>query len=325
MVEIGAADRATISRPAFARSIWIARCPARTIRRPSATRPSPRAPRACARWPNGRGARRRRGAGLCDRHRSAGARRRTGSAHRIGGDRGDGGSRDHRRASERVPSAQGLHHVWPRVIGLVVQPGVEFDHHQVIDFRAARTVDLVSVVESQPHMVFEAHSTDYQTPANLRALVRTALCDTEGRAGVDLRHARSAVGAGCKSSASCWARTSPSPAARDDARGVMTRYPRSLEQILPLERRGSSALDQQYSLSDRIRYYWPVPAVEAALNRLLAHLDANPPPLTLVSQYLPLQYAGDPRRADPTARARTGIALHSRRCCGNIRRPAPAR
>jgi D-tagatose-1,6-bisphosphate aldolase subunit GatZ/KbaZ len=50
------------------------------------------------------------------------------------------------------------------------------------------------------------------------------------------------------------------------------------------------ALDQQYSLSDRIRYYWPMPAVEAALNRLLANLDANPPPLTLLSQYLPPQY-----------------------------------
>ena len=27
-----------------------------------------------------------------------------------------------------------------------------------------------------------------------------------------------------------------------------------------------------------------------ALDRLLANLDANPPPLTLLSQYLPLQY-----------------------------------
>jgi D-tagatose-1,6-bisphosphate aldolase subunit GatZ/KbaZ len=50
------------------------------------------------------------------------------------------------------------------------------------------------------------------------------------------------------------------------------------------------ALDQQYSLSDRIRYYWPVPAVDAALERLLANLEATPPPLTLLSQYLPLQY-----------------------------------
>ena len=49
-------------------------------------------------------------------------------------------------------------------------------------------------------------------------------------------------------------------------------------------------LDQQYSRSDRIRYYWPVPEVDSALQRLLANLEANPPPLTLLSQYLPLQY-----------------------------------
>jgi D-tagatose-1,6-bisphosphate aldolase subunit GatZ/KbaZ len=49
-------------------------------------------------------------------------------------------------------------------------------------------------------------------------------------------------------------------------------------------------LDQQYSLSDRIRYYWPVPEVDAALKQMLDNLDANPPPLSLVSQYLPLQY-----------------------------------
>ena len=50
------------------------------------------------------------------------------------------------------------------------------------------------------------------------------------------------------------------------------------------------ALDRQYSLSDRIRYYWPVPAVQAALDKLLNNLEENPPPLTLLSQYLPRQY-----------------------------------
>jgi D-tagatose-1,6-bisphosphate aldolase subunit GatZ/KbaZ len=49
-------------------------------------------------------------------------------------------------------------------------------------------------------------------------------------------------------------------------------------------------LERQYSLSDRIRYYWSVPGVESALQRLLTNLDANPPPLTLLSQYLPQQH-----------------------------------
>ena len=68
-------------------------------------------------------------------------------------------------------------------------------------------------------------------------------------------------------------------------------------------------LDQQYSLSDRIRYYWAVPAVDAALERLLANLDANPPPLTLLSQYLPLQFdAVRAGRLRPRARE---LVLHA--------------
>ena len=45
-----------------------------------------------------------------------------------------------------------------------------------------------------------------------------------------------------------------------------------------------------YSLSDRIRYYWPDKSVEAALNKMIQNLDDNPPPLPLISQYMPLQY-----------------------------------
>jgi D-tagatose-1,6-bisphosphate aldolase subunit GatZ/KbaZ len=48
--------------------------------------------------------------------------------------------------------------------------------------------------------------------------------------------------------------------------------------------------DQQYSLSDRIRYYWPHPAIQAAQARLLERLEREAPPLTLLSQYLPAQY-----------------------------------
>jgi len=44
-------------------------------------------------------------------------------------------------------------------------------------------------------------------------------------------------------------------------------------------------------LSDRIRYYWTVPRVEQACTNLLEQLGSTEIPLTLISQYLPLQYA----------------------------------
>ena len=50
------------------------------------------------------------------------------------------------------------------------------------------------------------------------------------------------------------------------------------------------ALRRKYSLSDRVRYYWARPEVQAALEALIDHLEGSPPPLTLISQYLPEQY-----------------------------------
>ncbi len=64
-----------------------------------------------------------------------------------------------------------LQHVWPRVMALVVQPGVEFDHLHVIDYERDATVELRRVLDGEDHLVFEAHSTDYQRPAQLRELV----------------------------------------------------------------------------------------------------------------------------------------------------------
>ena len=47
---------------------------------------------------------------------------------------------------------------------------------------------------------------------------------------------------------------------------------------------------RQYSLSDRIRYYWPVAPVQKALAQLLANLSAAPIPLPLLSQFMPAQF-----------------------------------
>jgi D-tagatose-1,6-bisphosphate aldolase subunit GatZ/KbaZ len=50
-------------------------------------------------------------------------------------------------------------------------------------------------------------------------------------------------------------------------------------------------VDLQYSLSDRIRYYWPAAQIEQARGQLFDNLRSSPPPLPLLSQYLPQAYA----------------------------------
>jgi D-tagatose-1,6-bisphosphate aldolase subunit GatZ/KbaZ len=69
--------------------------------------------------------------------------------------------------------------------------------------------------------------------------------------------------------------------------------------------------DLQFSLSDRVRYYWSMPEVGKACTQLLESLAAVAIPMTLLSQYLPAQYAAirDGRlRNEPRALVLDGVA-----------------
>jgi D-tagatose-1,6-bisphosphate aldolase subunit GatZ/KbaZ len=181
-----------------------------------------------------------------------------------------------------------LEEVWPRVIGLVVQPGVEFDHHKVIDFRPEQVGPLSAVIAAQPHMVYEAHSTDYQTPPNLRALVRGhfAILKVGPALTFAMREALWALALLERE----WLPPGRSSRLRETVLEAMGADPRHWQKYYA-STGAALALDQQFSLSDRLRYYWPVPSVDQALARLIKNLEDDPPPLTLLSQFLPQQYA----------------------------------
>src|SRR6185369_13999362 len=49
---------------------------------------------------------------------------------------------------------------------------VEFDHRKVMDYAADKARALSAMIEGYDRLVFEAHSTDYQTRSALTALVR---------------------------------------------------------------------------------------------------------------------------------------------------------
>jgi len=188
----------------------------------------------------------------------------------------------HREAFER----RALGAAWSRVIGLVVQPGVEFDHHKVIDYAPAKARALSAYIEHEPALVYEAHSTDYQTPAALAALVRDhfAILKIGPAATFALRETLWGL-------ADIEAEWLP-----DAARAGLKQVVMKVMQAAPEHWRAYYAdperlkLDLQYSLSDRVRYYWAHPRVQAACDALLQRLDRGPLPLTLLSQYLPWQY-----------------------------------
>ena len=66
---------------------------------------------------------------------------------------------------------RGLEPAWEHVIGLVVQPGVEFSDMDVIDYDREKARSLSQFIENVPNLVYEAHSTDFQSRESLRQMV----------------------------------------------------------------------------------------------------------------------------------------------------------
>jgi D-tagatose-1,6-bisphosphate aldolase subunit GatZ/KbaZ len=180
----------------------------------------------------------------------------------------------------------GLDAAWPRVVALVVQPGVEFDHDKVVDYRPAAAKALSDFIGRDGQLVCEAHSTDYQSPAALQALVRDHFAILKVGPGATFAYRESLWGLAAIEQELFGRGTVP------DLRRVVVEVMRAD----PKHWRGHYPdgdrldLDLQYSLSDRVRYYWPYPAVQRACQALFARLDRRPIPLTLLSQYLPRQH-----------------------------------
>ena len=183
---------------------------------------------------------------------------------------------------------RGLSSAWDRVIATVVQPGVEFDHDKVVDYRPDAAKALSAAIEPTEHIVYEAHSTDYQNAGALAALVRDHFAILKVGPGVTfaLREALWALDA------------IEAEMIEDEQRAhlretVIKRMKAEPGHWQKYYHAAGAALDLQlqYSLSDRIRYYWPDKAIVAAQDALFANLRATPPSLPLLSQYLPVAYA----------------------------------
>ncbi len=201
---------------------------------------------------------------------------------------------------------RGLTDAWERVVAVVVQPGVEFGDDHVLDYRREAAASLSSAVLAFPRLVYEAHSTDYQTRGALRAMVEDHFCILKVGPWLTfaLREALFALEA-----------IEREVLARDH--GLSAAAPSALRAALDaamLARPehwspyyagdpGEQSLKRAFGFSDRSRYYWPAPEVQSAVARLESNLRSTRLPLSLLSQHMARQYelvregriAADPR------------------------------
>ena len=183
---------------------------------------------------------------------------------------------------------RGLEKAWDRVIGVVVQPGVEFSDSHVFGYEPQKAQPLSKLIEKYDHLVFEAHSTDYQTAQGLRELVQDHFAIL--KVGPWLTFAlREAVFALAQMEKEWLGGKAALSRVREVMEEVMLENPGYWKPYY----HGDEAYvkyARKFSFSDRCRYYWPVPKLDAALKRLVENLTSKPAPLTVLSQFMPRQY-----------------------------------
>jgi D-tagatose-1,6-bisphosphate aldolase subunit GatZ/KbaZ len=187
----------------------------------------------------------------------------------------------HRRAF----AARNLDAAFDRAIAIVVQPGVEFGNDAVAVYRPENARALAAALRSIPQFVFEAHSTDYQPPEALAALVSDGFAILKVGPGLTFALREAFYGLD-HIAATLDGRPPELQAAMEHLMLAKPAHWRN-------HYRGDAddlRVQRHFSYSDRIRYYWPEPPARDAVNRLLARLEERRIPETLVSQHLGALY-----------------------------------
>ena len=185
---------------------------------------------------------------------------------------------------------RGLEDAWQRVVAVVVQPGVEFSDDDIAEYKPKRAKKLKDYIENHPQMVFEAHSTDYQNPDGLKKMVEDHLVIL--KVGPWLTYAlREAVFslAAIENEMSVYQHNNSQSNIIETLEQAMLNEPKYWNNHYHGNDQ-QKAFARKYSFSDRIRYYWPQKSVTDALDLLLKNLKSKPIPLSLIDQFLPVQY-----------------------------------
>jgi len=184
----------------------------------------------------------------------------------------------------------GLDKVWENVVAIVVQPGVEFGDSIVHAYNREAAKELICSIKKYPNIVFECHSTDYQTVFSLRQMVEDGIAILkvgpaltfalrEGLFALNLienelfKH-------------NPGVRLSNFMSVLD---GIMVRNSENWEKHY----HGSEekiSFARKYSLFDRCRYYLNIKEVKEAIKLMICNLRTVQIPPALISQFMPVQY-----------------------------------
>ncbi len=184
---------------------------------------------------------------------------------------------------------EGLSDTWNQVISVVVQPGVEEKDSGCSEYDREKAADLMAAMKNFPNLVYEGHSTDYQTKYKLKQLIEDGVAILKVGPGLTfaMREAIFAL-----------AYIEKEVLHHDVAK--QSNFIEVLETAMMEENKywakhyhGNDAelrIKRKFSFSDRSRYYMPTTNVSATLDTLIANLRETGVPLNLLTQFMPIQY-----------------------------------
>lgn len=184
-------------------------------------------------------------------------------------------------------AAKGFEDAFENVIGIVVQPGVEFGDEDIFRYSREEAARLTEAMKKHPEIVLEGHSTDYQSPENLRQMVEDgiAILKVGPALTFSLREGLYALSMMEKllvpeEKQAHFMEVLEETMLKNP--GNWQKHYHGTEKELKIKR--------SYSFSDRCRYYFSQPEIREAIERLFDNLRCVHIPMSMLRQYMPLQY-----------------------------------
>lgn len=187
-------------------------------------------------------------------------------------------------AYKKVFHSMNLDYAWKHIVGVVVQPGVEFGSDKVTIYDRKKSKKLCKILKKYPDIVFEGHSTDYQPSKKLQEMVEDGIAIIKvGPALTNaLREGLFALSHIEKElidddNCSHFIELLEEEMLKDDSKWI--NYYHGTDKAQKIMRK--------YSFSDRSRYYISLPTIQNAINTLIDNLKNTEVPLYLLHQYFP--------------------------------------
>ena len=190
-------------------------------------------------------------------------------------------------AYKKAFEEEGIKDAFQNIIGVVVQPGVEFGDADVFFYNRENAKKLTETAKGFNSIVLEGHSTDYQSAKALREMSED---------GISILKVGPALTFGLREGLF----------ALSYMEKILIREERRANFIETLEEamvkdpsswkkhyHGSEEelkIKRMFSFSDRCRYYLSRPEIVKSIDKLLENMDSVDIPMGMLHQFMPFQY-----------------------------------